>query len=206
MICYYQGVKQISYTTKNIAIIFHGYGADAENLTDVASFLSSRIPNTNFILFNGLYRCEISTGYQWFSLKDFTAIDYELSRQSLKIQQYLFQQLEKVLYQDINSLNTTLIGFSQGGMVASYLATSNLIRSKTVIGYSSLCCVPNNYQWDGKMLFIHGLLDQVIPITLAQISFNKLPKTQLETVIDPTLGHWINDHGLNKTIEFLCHI
>ena len=58
---------------KGLVYVFHGYGANNENLYDVALAFQKFILLFRFIIPNGIERFENGgSGYQWFSLSNFT--------------------------------------------------------------------------------------------------------------------------------------
>ena len=135
-----QNGKKVNEKTHadGLVCIFHGYGANRDNLYDVTAEFSKNMPSYRFIVPNGIQKFEgmpFGNGYQWFSLREFT-------------QQYMQKGLESVtpkisewIKNRLNELNLSedklyLTGFSQGAMLSLYLAASGLVLPQKILAYS----------------------------------------------------------------------
>ena len=102
---------------KNIIVLLHGYGGDAQDISVLANYWKRFLPDTLFLCPNAPEKCSInSSGFQWFDLtKD--QKNYILE-QSVKAEQKIIQFLNEVkkIY-DITEENICLSGFSQGCMM-----------------------------------------------------------------------------------------
>ncbi len=195
-----------------LAIVFHGYGADAENLLDVVTQMSLAIPSVQFIVPNGIQRFEGCDGaYQWFSLRDFTQqyMQQGLSKVAPQIANWILQQLE--MYEITND-RLSLVGFSQGAILSLYLTAANLLQPNKIIAYSGLFVPPSvqnqnaKMQKDTSVCIMHGSADTVIPIQMAQPSYHLLKQygiTKSEIIIEHGLQHGISQHGITKGISFI---
>ena len=61
---------------KKLVVFLHGYGANGENLIDIARSWEEMMPDVEFHSPNAPERCfEIPFGYQWFGLDDFNPLN-----------------------------------------------------------------------------------------------------------------------------------
>jgi phospholipase/carboxylesterase len=207
-----QGGKKVTGQEKaeGLMCLFHGYGANRENLYDIAEAFSRAIPSLRIIIPNGIQKFEgypYGDGYQWFSLKDFT-------------QQYMQKGLEAVaskiaswIKDRLNELNLTedklyLSGFSQGAMLSLYLAASGLISPKKVLAYSGMFVPPsaiNSKEKDTSILAIHGDSDNVVPLEMTKASYKLLSMhglNNLKFLIENGVEHYITGSGISEGIKF----
>ena len=207
-----QGGKKVTGQEKaeGLVCVFHGYGANRENLYDVAAAFSRELPSLRFIIPNGIQKFEsypFGDGYQWFSLREFT-------------QQYMQKGLEAVtpkiaswIKDRLIELNLTedklyLSGFSQGAMLSLYLAASGLISPKKVLAYSGMFVPPTTA--DGKekntnVLAIHGDLDCVVPLDITKASYKLLSMhglNNLKFLVENGVEHYITERGITEGIKF----
>ena len=138
----YQINNSQSGNVERIVILLHGYGSNSEDLLSMVPEISSYLPNTLFISPNALYPCELSVGYQWFSLVDYDdeRIAREVSIVSKEIAKFIEEQSEKY---DVAYSNIAIVGFSQGTMVGLYTALRLEDAIAGVVGYSGKLVDPN---------------------------------------------------------------
>lgn len=192
--------------------IFHGYGANRENLYDIGLTISKAYPTAMVIIPNGIQKFEEAPWshdqYQWFSLRQFT-------------QQYMQDALLKVsdtisnwLIKRLSELNLTqqylhLVGFSQGAILSLYLAAADLIQPNSILAYSGLFIPPkasNVHNKTTKILAIHGDADKVLPIDMVNSSYKLLSLYGLNNakfIIEKGIEHYITPNGLSEGVKFL---
>ena len=198
-----------SLSADGLVVVFHGYGADRENLYDVAEALSLHNPKLRFIIPNGIQKYEGGgNGFQWFSLRDYTqqAMQQGLSGVAPKICAWIKDRLNEL---NLSEKELSLVGFSQGAMLSLYLAASGLLLPKKIIAYSGSFippAMPNNLEKDTEILAFHGDNDQVLPITMTQASYKLLPNYGLKHfkfVLEKGVEHYITQSSLSEGGEFL---
>ena len=198
-----------SLNAEGLVVVFHGYGADRENLYDVAEGLSLHNPKLMFIIPNGIQRYEGGgNGFQWFSLRDYTqkAMEKGLSEVASKISDWIKTRLVEL---NLSQSNLSLVGFSQGAMLSLYLAASGLLSPKKIIAYSGSFIPPatqNNLEKDAEILAFHGDRDQVLPIDMTQVSYKSLNSHGLKKfhfVREKGVEHYITQSSIKAGGEFL---
>ena len=103
---------------KNAIILCHGYGGDSKDISLLASYWRTYLPETIFICPDAPEKCKVSpTGFQWFDLMDQT--EDEILAKSLIAEMKLNKLIDEV--KEKNNLTANQIGisgFSQGCMVS----------------------------------------------------------------------------------------
>ena len=175
-------------TTKSpkfLVILLHGYGANGENLIELANEFQPIIPDAYFIAPNAIEPWEggFPNSYQWFSLyagSQRSAID-SLAPKIKNANQILLKFIEKQLQRfDLSYENLILIGFSQGSMMSIY---QGLIMPKKIAGIISFSgkvveptSVGDKIISKPNICLIHGTNDSVLPFSNfqeAQIILNQ---------------------------------
>ncbi len=175
-------------TTKSpkfLVILLHGYGANGENLIELANEFQPIIPDAYFIAPNAIEPWEggFPNSYQWFSLyagSQRSALD-SLAPKIKNANQILLKFIEKQLQRfDLSYENLILIGFSQGSMMSIY---QGLIMPKKIAGIISFSgkvveptSVGDKIISKPNICLIHGTDDSVLPFSNfqeAQIILNQ---------------------------------
>jgi phospholipase/carboxylesterase len=192
---------------EQLFFFLHGWGADGQNLLDIALSLSHDFPKAEFHLPNAPYACEANTqGYQWFSLSDESpeALLSEVEAVSAIVEKYI---REKTEHANIDYKSVILLGFSQGAMLAKHLALTRPNLCGVVAAYSGkLVGVPTTLSEERvPMILIHGDDDLVIPVEAMVESYYTLK--ELGVTADAyrmsELAHGINQAGLELGHRFI---
>lgn len=192
---------------EQLFFFLHGWGADGQNLLDIALSLSHDFPKAEFHLPNAPYLCEANTqGYQWFSLSDESteALLSEVEAVSTTVENYIREKMEQT---NIHYKNVILLGFSQGAMLAKHLALTRPNLCGVVAAYSGkLVGVPAVITDERvPMILIHGDDDRVIPVEAMIESYHTLK--ELGVTADAyrmaELAHGINQAGLELGHRFI---
>lgn len=199
-----------SNKTKKLVILFHGYGADGNDLISLAETWMPVLPDTEFIAPNALDVCEQNPyGRQWFSMVDWTLdkILQGLKNVSPHVTNYINQVLAE---RQLQLKDLALIGFSQGAMLALYQSYYMLNDLAGVIAYSGafLEDVSGKPSSLPRTLLVHGDADQVVPVEATIMASQMIQKMggNPELVIREGLPHGIDEEGLKIGQEFLQNI
>ncbi len=191
---------------KKLVVLLHGLGSDGQDLIALAPYFAPEFPDYHFYSPNGIEKCDMSPfGYQWFSLKnrDPHAIIKELERVSPIVLDMIENKLNelKLTYEDL-----IIIGFSQGTMLALYMAHANDIKIGSVIGFSGAFLPPEVIRNNGTPIcLIHGTADEVVAFSSMEHSKDRLEKigVNVETYASTNLGHSIDLRGLKFASDFI---
>lgn len=192
---------------EQLFIFLHGWGADGQNLLDIALSLSHDFPKAEFHLPNAPYPCEANIkGYQWFSLSD-ESQEALMSgvEEAAKITEHYIR--EHTQHANLGYKNVILLGFSQGAMLAQHLALTRPKLCGVVAAYSGkLIGVPEVLSEERvPMILIHGDDDLVIPVEAMIESYHLLKELGVpaDAYRMADLDHGINQAGLELGHRFI---
>lgn len=196
----------------SMVILLHGYGANGEDLLDLGREWQADFPDTVFIAPDAPDACEFSPmGYQWFSLADWTpvAMDSGAKRAAPALNAFIDQQLAAY---KISDEKLVLCGFSQGTMMALYVALRRARKMAGVLGYSgALVCTeewPRIALQKPDVCLIHGIADNVVPVGAYYHAAQMLEQYEFpfEGHVLHGLMHGINQYGLDLGRDFLRRV
>lgn len=201
---------------KSAVVFLHGYGADGEDLINLAPLWAPHLPNTAFFAPHAPSACEINPlGRQWFGLQDrsLEAMWHGLEAAAPLLESYLasliarFPNLarEQSGYQPI-----ALAGFSQGGMLALHTGLRRPVPPAALLGYSTMLVggadrLPKSGLVPLRILLVHGTMDPILPFRCMDQAASALKNygAMVETLIRPGLGHGIDSASLETGLAFL---
>ncbi len=194
---------------EGLAVLFHGYGADADDLAPLAYTWGPHLTRTVFASFNAPHVCPtLSVGRQWFDLQDFdlARIWDDMARLVPLIQSSMNELLDEY---ELPAQKTVLVGFSQGAALALQQALYYMDVAG-VLSYSGfLVPHPETRPPAAKpVLLVHGDRDTILPLqslTAAQKTL-KEANVPFESWVCEGLGHGISPFGLEKGRGFLQRI
>ncbi|QOL20011.1 alpha/beta hydrolase [Candidatus Bodocaedibacter vickermanii] len=192
---------------EQLFIFLHGWGADGQNLLDIALSLSHDFPKAEFHLPNAPHPCEANIkGYQWFSLSD-ESQEALLSgvEDAAKITEHYIR--EHTQHAHLDYKNVILLGFSQGAMLAKHLALTRPNLCGVVAAYSGkLVGIPEVLSEEKvPVILIHGDDDLVIPVEAMVESYHLLKELGVpaDAYRMAELAHGINQAGLELGHRFI---
>jgi poly(3-hydroxybutyrate) depolymerase len=113
----------------------------------------------------------------------------------------IFAGIRDGIFGPLDSTHLYAMGISSGGFMTSRMAVSYpgtfralAIESASYATCNALCLVPALPSDHPPTLFLHGLLDTVIPVPTMEVYRDALLRDghEAKTIIDPTAGHeWI---------------
>lgn len=196
---------------RQIVVLLHGYGSDANDLISLAPHWASFLPDAVFISPNAPEHCEIApSGFQWFSLLDRAPerMLQGISEATPVLQSFISQELKT---HELTESALVLVGFSQGAMMAFHAAPRRKKPCAAVIGYSGALLDPEGLRESEAsskfpVLIVHGDADPVVDfsaLALAEQGFLAAGFEDVHTFPRPGLGHGIDPQGLSQGGEFL---
>jgi len=202
---------------KYLVILLHGYGANAENLIDLAFEFQSIIPDAYFIAPNAIEPWEggFPNCYQWFSL--YSGVERKVLEKLAPNIRKSNQILLSFINQQLNRFHLTpdkliLVGFSQGSMMAMYQSLIMTNKIAGVISFSGKVVEPNlvgdKIISKSPICLIHGTIDSVLPFEC----FNEAQKILNKHGIDfeahaiPKLDHTIDGRAIAIAKNYLSKI
>jgi len=188
----------------SLIVIMHGWGADANDLADLAYPMSVRFPGAAFFIPNAPDPCSMNPmGRQWFDLGDTT--DGPAAAATV-IEGSVAAAITEL---GLDMTAVALTGFSQGGMMSLHCGLHMAQRPQAVVSFSgALLGVGDIAEIEDRpsVMLIHGTDDQVVPFTMMQAASTILATHGIEAtcVTRPGLGHGIDPDALTRAIDFLA--
>ena len=194
---------------KNAVILCHGYGGDGKDISILAGYWRTYLPDTIFICPDAPEKCEASpSGFQWFDLTD-QAPEQILSK-SLVAENKLNKLIDEVKEGYHLLANQIIIrGFSQGSMISLQTGIKRKDKINSILGYSckiiDLEHLSKNIVSRPNIFLMHGDIDQVVPVDgllEAKNFFNK-NNYEIETKIFKDCEHRIPMEGSSLGLQFI---
>lgn len=193
---------------EHLFLFFHGLGASAADLLPLAQFFRKTIPQGAYLLPEGVQPFDGGgDGRQWFSFVGLSN-DNRLQRVQdvLPIMQDLIQKAQARFA--LPSSQTTLIGFSQGAILAlEYTARIDGCIAQVLAFSGRYAVLPNKAPAITYVHLLHGQQDLVIEVYYAKQAYERLTQLggNVSLDIDPVMGHGISTRMLNQAIEYLAN-
>lgn len=191
---------------KRVAVFLHGVGDRGDGgLLSIGQMWQREFPDCEFICPDAPYPYDLAPpdfgGRQWFSLQslDPSALAMGVRAAAPVLNAYLDNVLDT---RGLAPEKMALIGFSQGTMMALYVAPRRNSSVAAVVGYSG-CLIdggtlPAEKRSSPPILLVHGDRDEVVPYHLMTEAAQGLTKAGLkvETLTCRMLGHGIDEAGI----------
>ena len=194
---------------KNAVILCHGYGGDGKDISILAGYWRSYLPDTIFICPDAPEKCDASpSGFQWFDLMDQTP--EQILSKSLVAETKLNKLIDEV--KEKNSLSADQIvigGFSQGCMISLQTGIKRKDKINSIIGYSGKIIdtehLGKNIVSRPNIILMHGDIDQVVSIDglLEAKNFFSKNNYEIETQIFKNCEHRIPTEGSSLGLQFI---
>ena len=194
---------------KNAVILCHGYGGDGKDISILASYWRTYLPDTIFICPDAPEKCAASPqGFQWFDLMDQTP--EQILSKSLVAEIKLNKLIDEVKERNNLSANQIVIGgFSQGCMISLQTGIKRKDKINSIIGYSGRIIdtehLSKNIVSKPNIILMHGDIDQVVPIEglLEAKNFFSNNNYEIETQIFKNCEHRIPTEGSSLGLQFI---
>ena len=194
---------------KNAVILCHGYGGDGKDISILASYWKTHLPETIFICPDAPEKCAASpSGFQWFDLLDQTP--EQILSKSLVAEMKLNKLIDDVKEKYNLSANQIIIGgFSQGCMISLQTGIKRKDKINSIIGYSGKIIdiehLSKNIVSRPNIILMHGDIDQVVTIDglLEAKDFFAKNDYKIETKIFKNCEHRIPTEGSSLGLQFI---
>ena len=197
---------------RQLVVFLHGWGADGNDLISLAESWSEVLPYAHFISPHAADVCDANpAGRQWFSFqgRDPDEIAAAAADAAKIINRFLDHNLERLALSDGQ---LALVGFSQGAMLALYIALRRDRPCAGVVGYSGALIGAETLAGEIRsrppMLLAHGDADQVVPFASLGAASQMLGSHDVSVRLHAArgLGHGIDGPGLELGGEFLAEV
>ncbi len=191
----------------SLILLLHGWGADGNDLANLAHPISVRFPGAAFFVPNGPAPCEVNpAGREWFNIDD--RVNGPIMAAPF-IDNAVADALDKM---NLSASALALGGFSQGGMMSLHCGLRQTPAPAAIISFSGALLLHEDLVKNragapySPVLLVHGTEDEVVPFQFQAASRDMLKarSIEVETVDCVGLGHGIDPDGLSAAIEFLA--
>jgi phospholipase/carboxylesterase len=194
---------------KNAVILCHGYGGDGKDISLLASYWKTYLPETLFVCPDAPEKCAVSpTGFQWFDLMDQTKEQILVKSlvAEIKLNKFIDEIMKK---NELKSEQIAIGGFSQGCMISLQTAIKRKEKINSIVGYSGKIIdtnhIKNNIISRPNIILMHGDKDEIVPVSflLEAKEFFKKSNYEIETKIFKNCEHRIPTEGSSLGLKFL---
>ncbi len=200
-------VIQQPSSPRTLVLLFHGYGADAQDLAPVGELLAQARPGAWVVSVNAPMPCEAGFGWQWMPVQGATDAN-RVTRVAAAMP--AFQQSIKGWQSraGLPDAQTVLLGFSQGAMMS--LAYTQVAAPLQVLALSGRFVPrPTRINPNCSIHLMHGQDDDVIAAQCSQDAATQLQDLgavhgqDLSLDILSGLGHGIDERVMRRVLGVL---
>lgn len=195
--------------TELLFLLFHGVGANAQDMAPLATRLAAEYPQAAVVCLNAPQAFDANgagaTGFQWFSVEGVTE-----STRAERIAQALphFVATVRMLQArfGVGWQHTALAGFSQGAIMSLEAVQAEPALAGRVLAFSGRhATAPAHPPLDTTVHFFHGMDDRVITPGPAIDSAQRLVALGGDVTADvvPGIAHQLHPLLMDKAIEQL---
>jgi len=194
---------------KNAVILCHGYGGDGNDISILANYWRSHLPDTIFLCPDAPEKCAASpVGFQWFDLQD--QAPEQILAKSLVAENKLNKVIDEVKEKNNLKANEIIIGgFSQGCMITLQTGIKRKDKINSIIGYSGRIIstehLSQNINARPNVILMHGDIDQIVTIDsfLEAKEFFGKHNYKVETKVFNNCEHRISTEGSSLGLQFI---
>jgi phospholipase/carboxylesterase len=197
---------------RRLVVLLHGYGADGNDLLDIARLFSPLLPDAAFVSPHAPEPCaEAPMGRQWFPLALGDPHSYVRGVQHAAPALHAFVDAELARLA-LGDRDLALVGFSQGTMMALEVGLRRRGPIAGIVGYSGHLAGPERLAEPGvkrvPILLVHGDADPVIPVLALHAAVQALGAAGflVEWHVSRGLQHGIDEDGLRLGADFLRRV
>lgn len=200
-------IPPASGQTEYLMVLLHGVGANADSFAPIAQALVRALPTTEFLVPDGTYPFDGGPpGRQWFSLRGVTEENRpsRVDEAAVPLLAWIDQELAA---RGMGRDRLIVLGFSQGAIMADWLALRTSPSPAAIVALSGRLAVPRRPgdSTSTRVLIVHGAADPVMPVQLAEEAAAELKARGLDTElrIIPGLAHSVDRRVLTDVEAFL---
>jgi phospholipase/carboxylesterase len=195
-------IQKPSVAARQLILLFHGVGSNAQDLVPVGQQFAVQFPAAMVVSLEGLQPCDFGQGRQWFSV---TGVTDENRPARVAAAMPAFQALILAMQKSsgVAAEMTTLIGFSQGAIMALEATQKTPAMASHVIAFSGrFARAPTIAPVGTAIHFIHGKADSVMPVVNSCNAVSQLQAlgASVSLDIEPGMGHGISSQMLSTAL------
>ena len=192
---------------RQLVVFLHGYGADGNDLIEIGRAWQQVLPQAAFVSPHAPEPCgQAPVGRQWFPLTFRDPNERWIGERFLEAELARHKLPPSAL---------SLVGFSQGTMMALHVGLRRAVAPAAIVGYSGLLVLPPDLNAEAfaaeiksrpPVLLVHGDGDDLIPVQALFQAAQGLAALEVpvEWHLSTGIGHGIDAEGLRHGGEFLA--
>jgi phospholipase/carboxylesterase len=209
---------------RQLVVLLHGYGADGNDLIELAPYWRRLLPEAAFVAPHAPERIPgMPFGFQWFSLSRY---DPEMMRRDPARASDTYREMREgaegvapaldafldaeLARQGVGGDGLVLVGFSQGTMMALHVGLRRRRPPACIVGFSGALIgadrLPSEATGRPPVLLVHGDADEIVPVEALFAAVHGLGAAGLAAQwhISPGQGHTIDEEGLDLAGRFIA--
>jgi phospholipase/carboxylesterase len=187
-------------------LLFHGVGSNARDLQSLGASLAARDPQAWVVSVQSPEPSDLGQGWQWFSVRGVTE-DNRAYRVATAMPGFVQAVARWQLESGVDASRTTLVGFSQGAIMALESSQMEPSSAGRVVAMSGRFASPPQRAHSGiRIHLMHGKADGVVPATASIAAHAQLTALNGDVTLDlfPELGHGIDERMLSRLHQHLA--
>lgn len=187
-------IQQPTEPSGELILLFHGVGAQPGDLVPLGQALARRQPSAWVVSVRSPDPSDLGRGWQWFSVVGVTE-----GNRPARVAEALPRFVDTVRHwqhrSGVGASGTTLIGFSQGAIMALESTQHASGLAGSVVSIAGRFAQPPKTASEGvRIHLLHGDADAVMPVRLAREAADALAQLHGEVTLDvfPGLGHGVD--------------
>jgi phospholipase/carboxylesterase len=192
-------------SARQLLLLFHGVGSSAEDLRPLGEALAALQPQACVVSVHSPDPSDFGQGWQWFSVQGVTEANRP-SRVAAAMPRFVEAVHAWQRESGVGPSATTLIGFSQGAIMAlESTQQSEPVASRVIALAGRFSQAPRVAPPQVALHLLHGAQDRVMPAALATdaaVQWRALGGTATLDLF-PGLGHGIDARVVRRVAEYL---
>lgn len=187
---------------QDLFLLFHGVGADAQDLRPIGEGLAARHPGAWVVSVQAPFASDLGRGWQWFSVQGVTPTN-RAARIAAALPAFEAAVTGWQTRSGVTAAHTTLVGFSQGAIMALAATQGPGPRAGRVAAMAGRLAMAPTHAADGTRIhLLHGSADPVVPMQASVEAHAQLKALGADVTLDlvPGLGH-----GIDARMATLLH-
>lgn len=186
----------------SLVLLFHGVGALPSDMAYVGKRIAMQDSRALVVAVASPDPSDFGRGRQWFSVKDITETNRpeRIAATMPRFEQEIAHWQREV---GLASADTTLVGFSQGAIMALEATLRQPTLAALVIALAGRFAAGLNVRPGAAVHLIHGTADAVIPSRYSEQAAHRIAELGGTVSLDlvPGLGHGIDENMLRHVLR-----